>query len=194
MAIAREDGLLWLAWNLLLAWIPLALALAAARAPGGRAGRLARAPLLAGWLLFLPNAPYLVTDLIHLDGRTAAALRMDVPLFCAFAATGLLIFLVALHVVHRLVAAAAGARVAWATVVASVWLSAAGIYLGRVLRWNSWDLVDDPLGRLAELAGHLGDGARLAAAAAFVAAFGAGLSLAYSAFGRAARSRGARPG
>ena len=75
--------------------------------PGGGAGAgfgpwsALRSPVLAVWLLLLPNAPYLVTDLVHLEGRAPAVPVIDIPLFAAFAATGLVIFLVCLHLVHR---------------------------------------------------------------------------------------------
>lgn len=181
-ALEREDALGWLAWNLVLAWIPLGIALAASRCPDAGLRGALRVPLLACWLLFLPNAPYLITDLIHLEGRTPRALGIDIPLFGAFAVTGLLIFLVSLHVVHRLLLAATAPRRAWIAVLACVWLSSAGMYLGRVLRWNSWDVIDDPLRRLAELGAHLGDPSSLAVAATFTAGFAVCLSLAYSGF------------
>lgn len=188
-ALAREDALGWLAWNLFLAWIPLAAALAASRAPTSGPWRALRASLLAGWLLFLPNAPYLITDLIHLPGRTPAALSIDIPLFGAFAATGLLIFLVCLRVVHRRALARTAPGPAWALVLACVWLASAGIYLGRVLRWNSWDLIGDPTRQVAELAAHLGDPSRLAVAVGFTAVAAILLSLAYSGFHGAGASR-----
>src|SRR5262245_33382879 len=62
---------IWLGWNLILAWVPLLIALVIARrhAPGTRPSWLLSGVLGAVWLAFLPNAPYLVTDLIHLRAR-----------------------------------------------------------------------------------------------------------------------------
>lgn len=189
VALGRDEALGWLAANLLLAWIPLAAALAAARLPDAGARATLRLPLLALWLLFLPNAPYLITDLIHIGDHGPTALPLDIPVLGAFALTGLLIFLVSLHVVHRHVLDGAAPRPAWAAIVACVWLSSAGMYLGRVLRWNSWDLVGDPLGRLVELGAHLGDPSDLALAAVFTGGFAVCLSAAYSRFNEMAASR-----
>ncbi len=182
LALGGEDALGWLAWNLLLAWAPLGLALAAALAPGSGSWSALRSPVLAVWLLLLPNAPYLVTDLVHLEGRAPAVLVIDIPLFAAFAATGLVIFLVCLHLVHRQLLASTAPRAAWALTLACVWLSCAGMYLGRVLRWNSWDLLDDPGRRLTALGAHLREPSSAAFAVAFTAGFAVCLSIAYSRF------------
>ncbi|HJL05106.1 MAG TPA: DUF1361 domain-containing protein [Polyangiaceae bacterium LLY-WYZ-15_(1-7)] len=72
-------GFAFLLWNLALALAPLALALPA------RGG----APRFVAWLLFFPNAPYLVTDFVHL-GAGDAPLWFDVGLLAAFAWAGLL--------------------------------------------------------------------------------------------------------
>jgi uncharacterized membrane protein len=150
-AVATDRDLWWMAWNLFLAWTPVALgwlALALTRASDSRA-----AVLVAGlaWLLFLPNAPYLVTDLVHLDGRRDGIPSLDLVMLAAFAITGLLAFVATVRTMRATVALAFGRRAARAVVPVAVWSSAVGIYMGRVLRWNSWDLPDDPAGRLLGL-------------------------------------------
>lgn len=64
-------------WNLFLAWIPLIFALAAWLLIQRRTWMPVILLLLAGWLLFLPNAAYIITDLIHLRARNGAPLWYD---------------------------------------------------------------------------------------------------------------------
>ena len=147
----------FLAWNLFLAWIPFVLSLGLA-AVHGRGGPR---PLLwvfgAGWLLFLPNAPYILTDFIHLGRVGGAPLWFDAALIGAFAATGLALGLASLLVVHHVVEARAGRVIGWAVAVSSLVLSAIGIYLGRFPRFNSWDVVSDPHGLIAVILQRVAD-------------------------------------
>jgi uncharacterized membrane protein len=134
----------WLAWNLFLAWIPLLLALLLyERARAGASWR-ALAPLGLLWLAFFPNAPYLITDLKHLGHGGQVPVLYDVLLLSAAAWLGLLLGLISLFLVHGVARRLVGVLDAWALVVAVLALSSFGIYLGRVQRWNSWDLVVHP--------------------------------------------------
>jgi uncharacterized membrane protein len=184
LALAWDAELTWMTWNLLLAWVPLATGLAIARAVARGAGRWTLVGLSAVWLAFLPNAPYLVTDLVHLRGRQDGLPVLDLAVFGAFAVTGLLLFVAAVHPVQRAARIRLGGRRVPGFVAACIWLSAIGIYLGRVLRWNSWDLALDPVGRTAGLVAHLDDPRNLAAALAFTLAVGIGLHAAYAVIGR----------
>jgi uncharacterized membrane protein len=106
----------FLAWNLFLAWIPLVAAVAVYDADrrGARVRRLI--PLGALWLLFLPNAPYLLTDLIHLGSRDDAPLWFDVVLFTGFAWTGTLLGFLSLYLMQVVVRRLAGGAWSWALV------------------------------------------------------------------------------
>jgi uncharacterized membrane protein len=149
----------FLAWNMLLAWAPLALSLLLARRhrPGAERapGRLLSWTLGALWLAFFPNAPYMVTDLIHLRARNPVPIWFDAVMVFAFALTGVCIAFVSLLLVHRLVERWRGARTGWLFVGAVAALTGFGIYLGRVQRWNSWDLVTRPADLVAGTADHL---------------------------------------
>lgn len=143
----------FLLWNLFLAWLPLlfaALALIVAR----RSPRLALAPGLA-WLLFLPNAPYLVTDLMHVTRDGRVPVLFDTVMLFSFALCGLALGLVSLRWMQRLVADRWGRLGGW--LFAGTALSAAGfgIYLGRYVRWNSWDLLTQPSPLLRDILGRL---------------------------------------
>lgn len=144
-----------IAWNLLLAWIPFVLALVVYER--SRAGvpmpRLLGLALL--WLLFLPNAPYIITDLKHVGIGGGVPVLYDVLLLSAAAWTGLLLGLTSLFLVHAVARRVIGAANAWAFVVAVLGLSSFGIYLGRVQRWNSWDVFVRPGSLLGEIASGL---------------------------------------
>jgi uncharacterized membrane protein len=149
----------WLGWNLMLAWVPLLLALAISRrhAPGARPSWAPSAALGAAWLAFFPNAPYLVTDLIHLRSRGSMPLWYDAMMVFAFALTGVCLAFLALWLIHRLVERRFGPWAGWAFVGAVAGLSGFGVYLGRYPRWNSWDVVARPGELLADLAAQVRD-------------------------------------
>jgi uncharacterized membrane protein len=97
------------------------------------------------WLIFFPNAPYILTDLNHLAKETnSAPLWYDVILMVWFAWTGLLLGLVSLYLMHDIVQRTFGRWLGWTFVLAVSGLSSFGVYLGRFVRFNSWDLLDDP--------------------------------------------------
>lgn len=132
----------FLVWNLFLAWLPLLFAAAAIWA-GRRSLLLALAPALA-WLIFLPNSPYLVTDLMHLayDGRVPVL--FDTVMLFSFALCGLAMGLVSLRWMQSAVARRWGRWLGWGFVLAALSAASFGIYLGRYVRWNSWDLFTQP--------------------------------------------------
>jgi len=147
----------FLGWNLFLAWIPVVAAVAVydMQRRGIGAGRLL--PLGLVWLLFLPNAPYLLTDLIHLGSRNDAPLWFDLVLFSAFAWTGALLGFLSLYLMQAVVRRAAGGAWSWGFVGASIVATSFGIYLGRSLRWNSWALITNPSPLLSDIWARVSD-------------------------------------
>ena len=152
-----KPAFLFLTWNLFLAWIPFVLSLCVAAVHGRGGPRPLLWVLGAGWLLFLPNAPYILTDFIHLGREDGAPLWFDAALIGTFAAVGLALGLGSLLVVHYVVEARAGRVGGWAVAVSSLVLSAIGIYLGRFARFNSWDIVTDPHGLVPVVLQRLAD-------------------------------------
>ncbi len=137
-----------LVWNLVLAWIPLGLAaLLVASYSRGRS-RAELAAVAIAWLIFLPNAPYVLTDFVHLEQSHRL---YDSLIIASFAFTSLALGFASLLLVQLVVTRLAGALFGWLTVVGSLFAASLGIYLGRVQRVNSWDVVHRP-GRLWELA------------------------------------------
>jgi uncharacterized membrane protein len=151
----------FLIWNLILAWIPLLLALLVYDRYRRERSMLVLAPALVLWLLFLPNAPYIVTDFVHLSAGSPAPLWLDGVEVSAFAWTGMLLGFVSLYLVHAVARHRLGAVPSWVGVLCVLALVSVGVYLGRVKRWNSWDLLTQPGARLAQLHAHLGDPASL---------------------------------
>lgn len=147
----------FLAWNLFLAWIPLVAAVGVYDLQRRGRSTVKLLPLAAVWLLFLPNAPYLLTDLIHLGSRDDAPLWFDLVLFSAFAWTGALLGFLSVYLMQVVVGRIAGAAWSWALVGASLLASGFGIYLGRSLRWNSWDFVTRPDALLADVWARVSD-------------------------------------
>jgi uncharacterized membrane protein len=136
----------FLVWNLLLAWMPLVFALLAHEKYRQGAGRNWRFFVLAGaWLLFFPNAPYIFTDLIHLPTRFLPHFWMDLVLILLCALTGLVSGFVSLFLMQAIVFRRFGWLASWMFVAAAAGLSSFGIYLGRFLRFNSWDVLFQPV-------------------------------------------------
>lgn len=96
------------------------------------------------WLLFLPNSFYLVTDFIHLIDAPRADILLDVIMLTAFSITGLLFGCLSLYIVHRAYLRQANHRWAWPLVALLIAACSFAIYIGRHLRWNSWDIIVQP--------------------------------------------------
>ncbi len=179
----------FLVWNLILAWVPMLLALVVYDGYRRSGSLLPLAPALVLWVLFLPNAPYIVTDFVHLSANTPASLWLDGIELSAFAWTGMLLGFVSLYLVHAVVRHRFGAPTGWASVLCVLALASAGVYLGRVKRWNSWDLLTQPGTKLAELHSHLGDPAGLARAFSITVGVTVLLAAAYLVFYALMRAR-----
>ncbi|HEY6835944.1 MAG TPA: DUF1361 domain-containing protein [Gaiellaceae bacterium] len=141
-----------IAWNLFLAWIPFVLALVVYQRARFGMSRPALLALGGLWLLFFPNAPYIVTDLKHIGGAGRIPVLYDVLFLSAAAWTGLLLGLTSLFLMHAVARRVLGVASAWALVVGVLAASSFGIYLGRVQRWNSWDVFVRPGALLGQVA------------------------------------------
>ena len=128
--------------NLLLAWIPLVIAMIVEGLTLPRKLAHAVLPVLVIlWLLFFPNAPYLLTNFQHLRlYNDDPKLWLDVILVIWFVFTGFLVGLVSLHLMHRLVQRRLGRIAGWAFIAIASILSGAGIFAGKFLRLRSWEV------------------------------------------------------
>ena len=107
---------LFLIWNLFLACIPPTITHILCAAHKRRSPAVAQLMLLALWLLFLPNAPYLVTDFVHLKQNTPLLYWYDLMLLLSCAGTGLLLGYISVFDVHTMAAERFGQKGGWATV------------------------------------------------------------------------------
>lgn len=143
----------YLIWNLFLAWIPLLLVL--------QLEQLLRSNLWSSWAAllctvlwvgFLPNSFYLITDYIHLQEVTPRVdLLYDVVMFSSFIFNGVLLGYVSLYLVHWQLVQRVSARVAAALIGLVLLLSSFAIYIGRELRWNTWDILTNPASLLFDV-------------------------------------------
>jgi len=141
-------------FNLFLAWIPAVFALIAYNVyrKGSCFGAAIALFCAAVWLLFFPNAPYLITDLVHLRPRVEEMpYWFDQILYMAFAFSGCYLGMVSLILMQSLVRRSLGTIVSWLFALASLVAAGFGIYIGRFLRFNSWDLLVNPLPLLREI-------------------------------------------
>ena len=158
----------FLVWNLFLAWIPFIAAIGVELLDAHRR-RVAALVLGAVWLAFLPNAPYLISDLTHYD-RVSPTPWLDLARLISFAWAGCLLGALSLKIVHRVVARHLGAIAGWLVVVAASVASGAGVSLGRFARLNSWELVTRPAVVVSE-ATQLQDSKSAIGLAGFIAFF-----------------------
>lgn len=135
-----------LIWNLFLAWIPFILAYLAYVFSWRRWMVYLIVPaFLFLWLIFFPNAPYILTDLQHLqDAPPLVAVWYDVIMLVWFSWTGMLLGVVSLYLMHEIVIRHFGRWLGWLFVLLVSASTGLGIYLGRFIRLNSWDLFQAP--------------------------------------------------
>lgn len=134
----------WLTWNLFLALVPYLLTRFAVRRLSWIEKRGKFALLFAVWLLFLPNSFYIITDLFHLEMNHRVPLWFDLALIFSFAWNGILLGVVSIRQMEKMVQLNFPAVREWQFVYPLMLLNAFGVYIGRYLRYNSWDVIANP--------------------------------------------------
>jgi len=136
---------LFLNWNLFLAFIPWVLTSIAIIKPNIQKSRFTIFILLGAWLLFFPNAPYILTDLFHLRLKSSMPIWFDLVLILSFAWTGLLFGFLSLWDIELIMNKTINRT--WVTIISIglLFLGSFGIYIGRYLRWNSWEIITQPV-------------------------------------------------
>lgn len=146
----------FMVWNLVLAWVPLMLALWLRQSLKLRRWQSAQnMALSAAWLLFLPNSFYLITDLIHIRSSALNTLLFDSVLLMMFALTGMVLGCLSLYVIHLELLKRRSVQRSWVLVAGIVLLSSIAMYMGRYVGWNSWDIVVRPQYILLDLSERL---------------------------------------
>lgn len=135
----------FLIWNLFLAWMPILFSSLAQGLNKRSSSLLLTIACSVAWLLFLPNAPYILTDLVHLRPRAGVPYWYDIFLMAGFAFHGLALGFFSMKQMHAMISLRMRPLYAWGTMLMFSIGAAYGIYLGRVLRWNSWDILQHPI-------------------------------------------------
>lgn len=135
---------LFLNWNLFLAFVPWAVTSIVILKPGIQGYRITVFILLGIWLLFFPNAPYILTDLFHLRLNSNMPKWFDLILILSFAWTGLIFGYLSLWDIEKLLSKYLSQFWISLISVSLLFIGSFGIYLGRYLRWNSWDILNEP--------------------------------------------------
>lgn len=140
---------LFLVWNLFLAVLPL---LFSYKLAGSSRLKACLYGLL--WLLFFPNAMYIVTDLFHLHPRPHIPFWFDLLILFSAALNGLIAGFISLYNTEKWLSQTWKSRSRHAFPLLAMFLCGYGIYLGRYERWNSWDVVARPFSLLSDMANH----------------------------------------
>ncbi len=135
---SEQLSYIFLLWNLFLAFIPWWIS---SYLKQKNSFQLKHIPLFALWLLFLPNAPYILTDLFHLRVRNPLPLWFDLVLILSFALIGMLVFLKSLKDVFNILKNYLNPFYFACVTPFIFWLISFGLYLGRFLRFNCWDII-----------------------------------------------------
>ena len=141
----------FLVWNIFLALIPYVVSTLLILYHEKITNRWLLAIPFMIWLCFFPNAPYILTDLFHLRPRTGVPFWYDLALILFFAWNGLMLGYASLLDMHSVATRHFNQWVGWMMAVGSLVLGSFGIYLGRYLRWNSWDVISSPTGLLHDI-------------------------------------------
>lgn len=143
---------LFLSWNLFLAFLPWLFTSMVILKPKLQKRKIIIGIMLVVWLLFFPNAPYILTDLFHLRLKTSMPIWFDLVLILSFAWTGLLFGFLSLWDIENILNKFIPRK--WIISALSVFLlflGSFGIYIGRYLRWNSWDIISEPFNLMYDI-------------------------------------------
>ena len=146
--ITKDIYLLFLIWNLFLGYIPFFLSSEIKNTvPGTYKFYL----LILGWLLFLPNSFYLLTDFVHLHHNSDLQYLFDALLLACFSIAGFYAGISSMLHIHGLLEMKYSSQKCRRLIVILCYLVSFGVYLGRILRFNSWDILSKPIDLFANI-------------------------------------------
>ena len=143
MKLKHSFFYLFLVWNLFLAVIPFTITTYLVSL--SKLKKIVLAFWFGMWLLFLPNAPYIITDLIHIRLSETKLIWLDVITVISFALNGLMLFYISFLDMIDLLNHHIKKQYISFLVPVLLFLTAFGVYLGRFLRYNSWEIIQNPL-------------------------------------------------
>jgi uncharacterized membrane protein len=177
-----------LVWNLFLAWLPYMMSSWLQQQNTATTSRIKFAAVSFVWLLFIPNSFYILTDLFHLGEHNNVPLWFDLALIISFAWNGLLLGILSVRQMEKMVQRFLSDKYEWLFVYAIMWLNALGVYIGRYLRFNSWDIVTNPFDLTAYILKLLWHPLQYKYAWGMVACFSVFMTLAYLTIKRIGKS------
>ena len=135
---------LFLFWNMFLAFIPyLISSWMLWYSDNKKPYKLFMIIGFVAWIIFLPNAPYLVTDLIHTGRIMVVPVFYDLTVLFSSALVGLLFAFYSLSHIERIFLKKFGNKATTLCMIVVIFISSFGIYLGRFIRFNSWHILTD---------------------------------------------------
>ncbi|MDR1306704.1 MAG: DUF1361 domain-containing protein [Treponema sp.] len=146
-------GFFFLNWNLFLAFVPWALTSLSFIKPKIQRSVIGVMALLIFWLLFFPNAPYIITDLFHLRVIRTMPVWYDTLMILSYAWAGLLFGFLSLWDIERILVRRLPRPLVTGVSGFLLFVGSFGIYIGRYLRWNTWDIFT----RTSEVLTDIGD-------------------------------------
>lgn len=148
----------YMLWNLLLAWVPLLLVRVLLRVlHTWRWLSWQGIVVSALWLLFLPNSFYIVSDYVHLQNVPDVDILYDAVMFTSFVMNGLILGFISLYLFHVELRKRLSALRTKFSIVGVLLVCSFAIYMGRYLRWSTWDVARDPTGLLFDVSNRLID-------------------------------------
>ena len=145
---------LFFLWNLFLAWVPLLVAYWLYFYLPGK-NIYIQALAIVMWLIFFPNAPYLITDFVHFTFQYNLPLWYDLVMLMSFAWVGLCLGFISLLWVEEFLKKITTTKVVNGLVCIFLLLTSFGVYFGRYMRRNSWDVLTNPVVVAGDLANAL---------------------------------------
>lgn len=146
----------YLVWNLGLAWIPLVLVLWLQRVLRGRLwSSWLPVVITVIWLSFLPNSFYMITDYIHLHELSRVNMLFDLVMFTSFIVNGVMLGYLSLFLVHQEFVKRLSRRTSAVFVAGVLLLASFAIFIGRDLRWNTWDVILNPASVIFDVSDRL---------------------------------------
>ena len=143
--ITHSMYLLFLIWNLFLAIIPYFLSSSIYNNFFEKGKKIQNYIYVLTWVLFIPNTFYILTDFTHLHFKNTFQFGLDMLILSSFSFAGFYLGLHSLHHIHQLTIAKYGNKTGNLFILTISFLCAFGIYLGRILRFNSWDIISKPI-------------------------------------------------
>ncbi len=147
-----ELTFIFLVWNLFLAYVPFFISGWLQNHPNFIETKWKFAAAFLCWLLFIPNSFYIITDLFHLRNYYTMPMWFDLALILSFAWNGLLAGILSVRDMERMTRLHLDYRSELYFIYPIMCLNAFGVYIGRFLRFNSWDVLTSPFGLVIDIA------------------------------------------